>query len=76
MKNSENNLKCRLATHGEYSQIMSIDDNIYGGYDYLAHLYHSYLEKESLICSVGELNSNCKWSQVRIQDLVKGEPSF
>ena len=56
MKNSENNLKCRLATHGDYSQVMSIDHNIYGGYDYLDHLYHSYLEKESLICSVGELN--------------------
>ena len=56
MKNSENNLKYRLATHGDYSQVMSIDNNIYGGYDYLAHLYHSYLEKESLICSVGELN--------------------
>ena len=56
MKNSESDLKCRLATHRDYSQVMSIDDNIYGGYDYLAHLYHSYLEKKSLICSVGELN--------------------
>ena len=56
MKKSESNLRCRLATHGDYNQVMSIDSNIYGGYDYLAHLYHSYLEKENLVCSVGELN--------------------
>ena len=52
MKKSESSLKCRLATHGDYNQVMSIDNNIYGGYDYLAHLYHSYLEKENLICNV------------------------
>ena len=56
MDKPESNMKCRLAAHEDYTQVMGIDNNIYNGYDYLAHLYHSYLVKDNLICTVGELN--------------------
>ena len=49
-------VKCRLAGHSDYKAVMAIDENIYGGKDYLLELYHDFLHRNDTLMGVVELN--------------------
>ena len=53
---ADNEVKCRLAGHSDYEAVMAIDDNIYGGKDYLLELYHDFLHRHDTLMGVVELN--------------------
>ena len=49
-------LKCRLATAGDYEAVMDINRDVYSGFDYLPVKYHQYLANPYRICVVGEMD--------------------
>ena len=49
-------VKCRLAGHLDYKAVMTIDENIYGGRDYLPELYHDFLHRHDTLMAVVELH--------------------
>ena len=51
-------MECRIATASDKEAIIAAFPDIYGGRDYLAFEYDSYMKSEKYKCFVGELGGN------------------
>ena len=45
----------RLAGHGDYEAVMDINRDVYGGFDYLPCLYHTFLHDKGVIMMLAEV---------------------
>ena len=46
----------RLATHQDYDDVVKIDENVYGGADYLPWTYHATIDERTAHCFIAELD--------------------
>ena len=49
-------LRMRRATLTDYDDVMQIDEDIYGGTDYLPSTYHEMVDEPTAHCFIAELD--------------------